>query len=132
MSRKTILYVEFISCMTGAVLFGVWLSLSAWRWMKGDLTMLWAFLTLIFAALIVFDAYSILKRLSLRPSRARTGMLVRLIGIIFVGMVTGATFMQALGSWLQGDAIFWGQLVSTAGLLFLTIVVSRMMLTRMA
>ena len=49
MSRKAILRIEVLSCLTTSILLGVWLILSVQQWMKGDFTILWALLTVIFA-----------------------------------------------------------------------------------
>jgi hypothetical protein len=122
MSRKAILRIEVLSCLTTSILLGVWLILSVQQWMKGNFTILWALLTVIFAAAIIFDAHRISKRLSFDVGQPRTGMLVRLIGTIFVSVVVGVTLMQGFANWLLGNQIFWAQVVSTLGLLLLAII----------
>jgi hypothetical protein len=130
MSRKAILRIEVLTCLTTSILFGVWLILSVQQWIKGDFTIMWAFLTLIFAAAIIFDAQRITKRLSLDVSKPRKGMLVRLTGTIFVSVATGVTFMQGFENWMRGNEIFWAQLVSTLGLLYLAIFAWQMIMTK--
>jgi hypothetical protein len=130
MSRKAILHIEFFSLLITSIVLGAWLPLS-FKWISGT-PILWAFLSVFIVALLLFDAYRVLQRLSLSPAKSKKGALVRLIGIIFLAGVTGMTFMLGFESWWRGDVIFWGQLLSMMGLLFLALMASRKMMTMFA
>jgi hypothetical protein len=131
MSRKTILHIEFFSLLTMSIVLGAWLPLS-FQYMNGGPLILLALLTVFIVAVVVFDAYRVLQRLSPNRSQSKKGILLRLIGTIFVATVTGMTFTLGFENWMRGDAIFWAQLVSTVGLLFLAIMASRKMMTMFA
>jgi len=118
MSRKTILGIEFFSLLTMSTVLGAWLRLLL-QWMNGGEPILWAWLTAVLVAVIGFDAYRVLTKLSPGPGQSKIGILVRLIGIIFVASVTGLTLTDGIGNLLRGNGIFWAQLMSSVGLLFL-------------
>jgi hypothetical protein len=73
---------------------------------------LWAGLTVFFVAAVVFDAHRTLKGLSPNSSQPKKGVLIRLIGTVFVAAVAGINITQGFESWLRDDAIFWPQLAS--------------------
>jgi hypothetical protein len=112
MSRRTILHIEFLNLLTTSILLGASLFLSFQKWVNGSVPLLWAGLTVFFVAAVVFDAHRTLKGLSPNSSQPKKGVLIRLIGTVFVAAVAGINITQGFESWLRDDAIFWPQLAS--------------------
>jgi uncharacterized membrane protein YcfT len=71
MSPKTVVRMEFFSCILLSILFGAWLFWTLQNYLDDDLTIAWIILTVFFAAAVGFDVYKVQQKLSTGPNNSK-------------------------------------------------------------
>jgi hypothetical protein len=71
MSPKTLVRIEFGSCIILSILFGAWLFWTLQNYLDDDLTVGWILLTVFFAVAVGYDVYKVMQKLSFGPNNSK-------------------------------------------------------------